>query len=186
MVLIWLFLRKEVNKKVGYNSKRGRDRINFLSRTIIGVYDQFWIADLLSRCSSWFWDKVWDVLRKLFISNWLLDNSEAWRASNGRFGCWNFPFDCVGSFGKSGRRIGADTNSCNTSENHGRRGKIGAIRTILHQDWRILARTEDIRIVGGNAYAWRQFQFIVCLCCLCWGFTAQSIQWGQVEWGQFI
>ena len=25
----------------------------------------------------------------------------------------------------------------------------------------------------------------ICLCCLCWGFTAQSTQWGHIERGQF-
>ena len=90
----------------------------------------------------------------------MLDNFQAWRASNGRFGCWNFPFDCVNSFEKSRRRIGADTNKCNISENHGRWGKRGAIRIILHRDWRILARTEGIRVVCRNAYALTQFQFI--------------------------
>ena len=33
----------------------------------------------------------------------------------GRFRCWNFTFACVNSFGKSGRRTGAETSSCRTS-----------------------------------------------------------------------
>ena len=107
-----LFLREKVNKEVGYYCKRGRDRINLLSMTPVGVYNPFWIIDFLRRCSSWFWDKVCNVLRKLFISNWLFDNSQAWRVNNGRLGCWNFPFACVSSFRKSRRQIRADTNNC--------------------------------------------------------------------------
>ena len=128
--------------------------------TPIGVYYPFWVIDFLSRFSSWFWDKVCNVLRKLFISNWLFDNCQAWKASNGRFGCWNFPFACVSSFENSGTGIGADSNRCNTSENHRCEGQRGAMRTILQRDWRILAIAEGIRIVGGNAYAWRRFLFI--------------------------
>ena len=52
------FLRKEVNKEVGYSCKRGQEWINLLSMTPIGVYVPFWITDFLSRCSSWFWDKI--------------------------------------------------------------------------------------------------------------------------------
>ena len=178
--------------------------------TPIGVYDPFWIIDFFSRCTSWFWDKACNVLQKLFISNWLLDNpSVGWL-----MGDLDVETFCVRSFGMSWRWIGADTNSCKTSENHGRWGQRGAMRTILHWDWHILARTEGIclfvlkfygpvnpmgscwarsvylttcllgrlsplsgspvlctffrqklttegiRIVGGNAYAWRRFQFI--------------------------
>ena len=64
---------------------------------------------------------------------WLFDNSKVWRVSKGRFGCWNFPFACVGSFGKSGRPIGADTNSCNPFENHRHCSQRGAIRTVLSE-----------------------------------------------------
>ena len=41
-----LFLREKVNEEVGYNSKRGQDRINPPSMTPTGIYDPFSIIDL--------------------------------------------------------------------------------------------------------------------------------------------
>ena len=38
----------------------------------IGVYYPFCIIDFLSRCFSWFWDKICNVLRKYFISDCLI------------------------------------------------------------------------------------------------------------------
>ena len=73
------------------------------------VNNPFCIIDFLSWCSSWFGDKICNVFRKFFISNWLFDNSHAWRLRAGRFWCWNFPFACVNRFGKRGRRTGAET-----------------------------------------------------------------------------
>ena len=63
------FSNKKLKKKIGYDSKWGRERINLLSMTSFGVYDPFGIIDFLSRCSSWFWDKICNVLQNLFISN---------------------------------------------------------------------------------------------------------------------
>ena len=57
------FLRKKVNKEIGYNCKRGRDWINLLSTTPIRVYNPFCIIDFLSRCLSWFWDKITGELK---------------------------------------------------------------------------------------------------------------------------
>ena len=54
------------------------------------VYTIHFASDFLSWCSSWFGDKICNVLRKFSISNWLLDNSHAWRLRAGRFWCWNF------------------------------------------------------------------------------------------------
>ena len=144
-----LFLKEKVNEEIDYNSKRGRDQIYLPSMALTGIYYPFRIIDFLSWCSCWFGDKIC-VLRKFSISSWLLDNSKAWRLRTGRFRCWNFPFACVNSFGKSGRWTGAETSSCRTSEIHVCYGQRGAIRTILHWDWHILFRTEGIRIVGGN------------------------------------
>ena len=42
------FLREKVNAEIGYNSKRGRDRINLPSMTSTGIYDPFRVIDLLS------------------------------------------------------------------------------------------------------------------------------------------
>ena len=42
------FLRKEVNKEIGYDCKRGQDQINLLSMTPIGVYNPFLIIDFLA------------------------------------------------------------------------------------------------------------------------------------------
>ena len=130
-----LFLREKVNEEISYNSKRGRDRINLPSMRLTGIYDPFHVIDFLSWCSSWFGDKICNVLQKFSISNWLLDNSQGWRLSTGRFRYWNFPFAFVNSFGKSGRWNGAETSSCRTSENHVCCGQRGAIGTILH--WEI-------------------------------------------------
>ena len=110
-VLIWhFFSEKRYIRKSAMTARWAETGLTFF------LWHQLvYTTHFLNRCSSWFRDKLGNILRKRFIYNWLLVNSKVWSARVGRFWCGNFAFACVSKFGKHGSWIGADTSSCNTS-----------------------------------------------------------------------
>ena len=127
-----------------YMANKTDKRFNsVLSMTPVEVYDPFCIIDFLSRCLSWFWDKICEYFLSL-IDCLITPKCEVPEMGDFDVGIFHL-LTSVNNFWRNGRRIGTDTSSCNTSENQGRWGQRGAIRTILHQDWCSLARTDGIR-----------------------------------------
>ena len=61
---------------------------------------------------------------------------------------------------------------------------------VRHAESNTLDQDQSLQkmVYDKGLYTWRAFLYMLCIkfcVCLCWGFTAQSTQWGHVERGQF-